>query len=158
MAEHLGRADHAVVDPVRHGLEHGEAAPVGRPAVSMDIDRDVRVRAVDDLRARRHARPHAVVAVAREHNLGALSAQVGGEVLGNVEVELRLCIAAVGFRACRIAVLVFAPVPDWIVDVARVCVVAPVVAGVDAHDLARQRERGGGRLFGLGVRGCACHR
>ena len=54
-------SDDAVVRPVRRRLQHGEAPPVGRPAVGVDVDRHVGVGVVDDGRPRRDAGPDAVV-------------------------------------------------------------------------------------------------
>jgi hypothetical protein len=82
----LGGADHAIVGPVCDRLQYPEAATICRASVGMDVDRDVRVRAVEDLRALRDARTDPAVARAREDDLGTLGSQVAGEVLGDIEV------------------------------------------------------------------------
>src|SRR5271170_6636883 len=58
----------------------GSSTAKPRPDGGVDVDRDVGVRAVDDLRAGVHARPDAAVARAGEHDARAERAQVGGEV------------------------------------------------------------------------------
>ena len=63
----------------------------------------------------------------------------------HVEVELGLGVAAVGRRARRVARLGPRAVEDGLVDDAGRAVVQPVVAGVDADDLAGQRLPSPGR-------------
>ena len=65
-----------IVGPVGDRLKDREAAAGRGPAVGVDVDRYVRVRAVDDLRARGDAGTDAAVARAREDDRGALGAQV----------------------------------------------------------------------------------
>jgi hypothetical protein len=150
--ERLGGADDVIVDAVGDWLEDCEAATARGASVGVDVDRDVGVRAVDDLRALRDARTDTGVAIAREDDLRALRAQVAGEVLGDVEVELRLGVAADGFGAGGVACLLFAPVPDEVVDVAWICVVAAVCPGsipTTSPASASEARRAGASLLRL---------
>ena len=149
-----GGRDDAVVGTVRRRLQHGEAAPVGRPAVGVDVDRHVGVGVVDDGGPRRDARPDAVVVRAGQHDGGPLGLQVGFEIRGHVEVELRLGVPAVGRRPRGVAGLGPGAVEDGLVDDARRAVVQAVVAGVDPHHLARQRLGADGQPVARCLRRC----
>ncbi len=125
--------------PVGHRLEHREAVAARRAVVGVDVDGDGRVRVVQDPRAPVHARPEAVVILPRHDDPGTVLDQVRAQVCRDVEVEPGLGVAAGGLGPGRVAVFPLAAVPDLLVEEPRVGVVAAVVAGVDADDLARER-------------------
>ena len=131
--------DHVVVGAVGHGLQDGEAPAAGGPAVGVNVDGHVGVGPVEDPGPAVHARPDAVVVLAREDHPGAELAQVSPQVGGDVEVEPGLGVPAVGLGARGVTGLPLAAVPDLVVDVGGVVLVAAVVPGVDADRLARQR-------------------
>src|SRR5579875_1840510 len=112
-----------------------DAAPPGRPAIGVDVDRDVRMRAVEHIGTPVHAWPDAVVAGPGQHHRGAGLAQVPRQVHGDVEVELGLGVAAGGLGARGVAVLPFPPVPYLAAQEGGVGVVEAVVPRVDPDDL-----------------------
>jgi uncharacterized membrane protein YccC len=150
-AEPRRRRDHRVVRPVGGRLEDREPPPRRGPAVPVDVDRDVGMRGVDDLAPAVDARPDAVVAASRHHHGRPVSAQVGPQVAGDIEVELRLGVAAVGLGPRRVAGFPLPAVPDLMADVGRIGEVPAVVARVDADDLPGERPRGAGRRPPAGV-------
>ena len=135
-AEDGRRTDDGVVDPVSHRFEDGEPAPAGRTAVGVDGHPRVGVSVVTDGGPLRDAGTHAGVRRPGQHDRGALTAQIGGQVARHVPVELRLGVTAVGLGSGRVAGLAFPAVPDQPVDDRGRAGVSPVVSGIHQNDLA----------------------
>jgi|BarGraNGADG00212_1021973.scaffolds.fasta_scaffold50698_2 hypothetical protein len=103
----------------------------------MNTDGSIRTCGVTDGGPLRHARPDAIVCGPCHNYLGALGFKVGSEVLGDIEVELRFGVAAIGFRPSRITRFRCPPVPDWTVNERWVPEVATVMSRVDRDNLSR---------------------
>src|SRR5258708_2980213 len=110
------------------------------PPPELLIATAVRVRGVDDRRPRVDARANAIVAGPCHYHAGTIGDQVSAQVGGDVEVEAGLGVAGVGLSARGVAGLPLPAVPDQVRDVSGMSEVTSVVAWVNAHDLARQRE------------------
>lgn len=102
----------------------------------MNTDGRVRVGRVADVSSLCHAGAHTIIACSRQDDLGALGLKVGSEVLGDIEVELRFGVAAIGFRPSRVTRFRCPPVPDWTVNERWVPEVATVVSRVDRDNLS----------------------
>ena len=153
--------DHGVVPCVAHGDEDREAASLRRAAVGMDVEGDVDVRAVQEQRARRHARTDPGVRGPGEHDPGTERLELAACVVRDVPVELRLGVAAVGCRAGGVAGLRRRAVPDEVVEERGVAPVVAVVAGVEPHDDALRVTQGaacGAVVVVVGGRGRARRR
>ena len=75
----------------------------GPPSAWMSIATFACARSMISARVVTHG-PDAVVVVARQHDPRALAPQVGGKIRRDVEVVLRLGVAAVGLGAGRVTV------------------------------------------------------
>ena len=110
-----------------------------------------------------HARPDAPVAGPRHDHPRAIPAQVSAQEPGDPPGEPRLGVTAVGLGPGRVAGFPLPAVPDQVIEVGRIGVVAAVMPGIDADDLpgeraaaaagrggASRRMGGAGRTGGMG--------
>ena len=129
--------------PVGDRFQDGEPPPAGRPSVGVDGDGRVGVDLVADRGALGDARSHPGIAGAGERDRRSFRAQVGGEVHGDVPVELGLGVAAVGLRTGGVAGFGLPAVPDQLADDRGSGEVPAVVARVHRDHLAAENPGAG---------------
>ena len=133
-----GRGDVVGQPADRRRIDDVEAAARRRPAVGVDRDGGVRVRAVADRCPLGDARSPAGVRPAREDDVRAGPAENPPQPHGDVEGEGRLRVARRRRRSRRVAGLAQRARVDEPVDLLRMRPVAAVVAGVDRNRRSTQ--------------------